>query len=127
MGDSDPRAIFEYTAEHLGERGIAFLFVREIEGADSLLPELRAAFAGPVIANEDMGVADGERLVAQGAADALAFGREYISTPDLVERIAVGAPFNTPDPSTFYWDPGIDRSVGYTDYPRLNEAVTHPA
>lgn len=127
MGDSNPRAIFEHVAEQLGSRGIAFLFVREIESEDSLLAALRSKFDGPVIANEEMDALDGARLIADGAADALAFGRDYIATPDIVERIASGAPFNEPDPNTFYWDPGIDRSVGYTDYPSLAGASPHPA
>lgn len=121
MGDSDPRSIFEYAAEQLGARNIAFLFVREIEGDDSLLSHLRSVFAGPVIANEEMGPRDGARLIEGGAADAVAFGRDYIATPDIVERLSVDAPFNEPNPATFYWDPGVERSVGYTDYPRLVE------
>jgi 2,4-dienoyl-CoA reductase-like NADH-dependent reductase (Old Yellow Enzyme family) len=58
---------------------------------------------------------DGERLIENGLADALAFGRDYIATPDLAERLQMGLPLNTPDKETFY---GEGR-VGYTDYPRL--------
>jgi 2,4-dienoyl-CoA reductase-like NADH-dependent reductase (Old Yellow Enzyme family) len=98
---------------------VAFLFIRETEGEDSLLSHLKATFAGPIIANEEMDAADGRRLVEGGIADAVAFGRDYIATPDLAERIAAGAPLNEPDPATFYPQPGQDPSVGYTDYPVL--------
>lgn len=119
MGDSDPRELFGHVAEQLGRRGVAFLFVREIEAGDSQLAHLRERFDGPVIANEEMAPADGARLIESGAADAVAFGRDYIATPDLAERIAGGQAWNAPDPSTFYPQPGIDPAVGYTDYPSL--------
>jgi 2,4-dienoyl-CoA reductase-like NADH-dependent reductase (Old Yellow Enzyme family) len=119
MGDSDPRSLFGYIAEQLRQRAVAFLFVRETEAEDSLLGHLKATFGGPMIANEELDVADGERLVEGGIADAVAFGRDFIATPDLAQRIAAGAPLNEPDPATFYPQPGHDLSVGYTDYPVL--------
>ena len=119
MGDSDPRALFGYVAEQLRQRKVAFLFIRETEAEDSLLSHLKATFGGPIIANEEMDAGDGRRLVESGIADAVAFGRDYIATPDLAQRIAAGAPLNEPDPATFYPQPGQDPSVGYTDYPVL--------
>ncbi|CAN7340527.1 hypothetical protein [Mesorhizobium sp. LjNodule214] len=113
MGDSNPKAIFGYVATELRRRGIAFIFVREIEADDSLLGVIKRLFGGSVIANELMSQADGERFICEGTADALAFGRDYIATPDLVERVAKNIAFNTPDSSTFY---GIGPK-GYTDYP----------
>lgn len=123
MGDSDPGAVFGYVAEELGKRQIAFLFVRETEGSDSLVGELRRLFGGPVITNEEMTADDGRRHIENGAADAVAFGRDYIATPDLAERISVGAALNTPNPSTFYPDTHEDPAVGYTDYPALSEVT----
>ncbi|GAA4832477.1 alkene reductase [Garicola koreensis] len=124
MGDSDPGSVFGYAAQELGRRGVAFLFVREVEADDSLIGQIRRSFGGPVIANDEMTSDDAQRLIEAGAADAVAFGRDYIATPDLVERIALGAQLNTPNPSTFYPDSGEDLSVGYTDYPAL---VQQPA
>ena len=57
--------------------------------------------------------AEGEELIANGLADAVAFGRPYIANPDLVERFAAGAELNKPERATFY---GGDEK-GYTDYP----------
>ncbi len=119
MGDSDPRSLFGYVAEQLSQRPVAFLFIRETDGEDSLLSDIKTTFGGPVIANEEMDLHDGQRLLESGAADAVAFGRDYIATPDLAERIAAGAPLNEPNPETFYPQPGQDPSVGYTDYPVL--------
>jgi len=91
--------------------------VVEISSLPTVVWELKQKFQGPVIANEDMSVQDAERLVGSGWADAVAFGRDYLSTPDLAERIAVGAAPNAADPSTFYFG----GREGYTDYPRLQD------
>jgi N-ethylmaleimide reductase len=53
--------------------------------------------------------------IDSGKADAVAFGRLFISNPDLVERLKLNAVLNEPNPNTFY-TPG---PVGYTDYPTL--------
>jgi N-ethylmaleimide reductase len=46
----------------------------------------------------------------------VAFGRSFLSNPDLEARIKLNAPLNPADTSTFY-TPG---EKGYTDYPLLN-------
>ena len=56
--------------------------------------------------------------VREGRADLVAFGRWFISNPDLVERLRRGAELNAFDRSTFYGG----GEHGYTDYPTL-EAV----
>lgn len=121
FGDSDPRALYGHVARELGQRGIGFLFIRELQGPGSILAELKELFGGPVIANDELTVEAGRRLVEAGHADAVSFGRDYIATPDLAERIAAEEPFNTPVPATFYPDGISDHAVGYTDYPTLEE------
>lgn len=115
MGDSNPKAIFGYVADELAKRQIAFIFVHEIEGKDSLLGEIKRRFGGPVITNELMSKHDGERFIESGHADALAFGWDYIATPDLAERLQQNLPLNLPNKDTFYGE----GPEGYTDYPRL--------
>jgi N-ethylmaleimide reductase len=56
-----------------------------------------------------------EVAVSSGEADAVAFGRLYISNPDLLERFSQNAALNPYDRSTFYG--GTEK--GYTDYPSL--------
>src|SRR5512133_3432184 len=59
---------------------------------------------------------DRERAEADlqsGAADLIAFGRPFISNPDLVERMRSGVALAEADQATFY-TPG---PRGYTDYP----------
>lgn len=117
MGDDHPAETFGYVAETLGQRGIAFLCLREYEGPDSLAPMMRDKFPGCLIANEALDQDKAARWLAQGRADAAAFGRLFIANPDLPARFAQGAPLNTPRPETFY-APG---PAGYTDYPALED------
>lgn len=119
IGDSNPSSIFGYVASELGHRSITFLFVREIEGDDSQLTLIKEKFGGPLIANEEMRLADAERIIDSGSADAVAFGRDYIATPDLAERIASDHEWNTPNPATFYSDGATDPAISYTDYPSV--------
>ncbi|MFM2348042.1 MAG: hypothetical protein RL654_2795 [Pseudomonadota bacterium] len=116
MGDSDPQALFTQAARELGRRGVAFLCLREHLGAGRLLPVIREAFGGAVIANEGLDPDSAEALLARGEAEAVAFGRLAIANPDLVERIRQGAALSRPDPSTFYGS----GETGYTDYPALD-------
>ncbi|MDP3932621.1 MAG: alkene reductase, partial [Methylococcaceae bacterium] len=53
----------------------------------------------------------------QGLVDLVAFGRPFISNPDLVERLKLNAPLNEWDADTFYGG----GAKGYTDYPFLGE------
>jgi 2,4-dienoyl-CoA reductase-like NADH-dependent reductase (Old Yellow Enzyme family) len=116
-GDSNPRAIFSHVAAELAKRRVAFLFLRERPGEDSLLPEIKRIFGGVVIANEGLTRESAERLLAEGAADAASWGKAYIANPDLVERLAKNAPLNDLDPMTLFG--GEVPSKGYTDYPAL--------
>lgn len=78
----------------------------------ALKAALRAAFDGPFILAGGFDAASAEQALVDGQADLIAFGRPFISNPDLVERMRQGAPLNPPDMATFY-TPG---PVGYTDY-----------
>ncbi len=118
-GDSDPLATFTYVARELGERGLAFLCVREHQAADWIGPHLKQAFGGVYIANEGFTYDSAQAALAAGQADAVAFGKLFIANPDLVERFRTQAPLNEPNPATFY-TPGLD---GYTDYPALRTAA----
>jgi 3,4-dihydroxy 2-butanone 4-phosphate synthase/GTP cyclohydrolase II len=55
----------------------------------------------------------------EGITTGISFGRPFISNPDLVHRIAIGAPLAPGDESTFY----SGDARGYVDYPRLDEAA----
>jgi N-ethylmaleimide reductase len=117
MSDSDPEATFSYAAHALNRFGLGYLHVREDLGAAGgrISPVLRAIFRGPLMVNGGYDGAAGRRAVAGGEADLVAYGRPFLSNPDLPERLQQEAPLNTPDTSTFYGG----SAEGYTDYPTL--------
>jgi hypothetical protein len=115
MGDSDLAATFGYVARAARERGLAFICAREYVADDRLGPQLKAAFGGVYIANEKFDPTGAQALLDAGEADAVAFGKLFISNPDLPERIRAGAPLAAWNMETFY-SPGPS---GYTDYPSL--------
>lgn len=115
MGDSNPAETFGYVARELGKRKIAFIAAREAVGEDSLGPLLKKEFGGVFIANEKMDKVVAQSVLDSGNADAIAFGKDYISNPDLVERLKTDAPLNPWNAETFYGS----SEVGYTDYPAL--------
>lgn len=126
VDDSAPDKLFPLAAAALDKLGIAFLELRE-PGPDGTFgrtdvpkqsPSIRAAFKGPLILNSDYDTAKAEAALADGIADAIAFGRPFIGNPDLVERIRTGAPWAADNPKTWY-SAGPE---GYIDYPALEAA-----
>jgi 2,4-dienoyl-CoA reductase-like NADH-dependent reductase (Old Yellow Enzyme family) len=115
MGDSDPGALFGHVARELGRRRLAFLCVREHSGPSRLGPQLKQAFGGAYIANERFTFESASQALANGEADAVAFGKLFIANPDLPRRLQQGAALNEPDVSGFY----SGGARGYTDYPSL--------
>ena len=123
MADSDPTATFGYAAEALNAYGLAYLHVIEprVRGNDTVdadappvaTRELRRIFKGPIIAAGGFDKASAEAVVASGDADLVAFGRRFISNPDLVRRLREDLPLAAYDRATFY---GGDWR-GYIDYP----------
>ncbi|MCM2353114.1 MAG: alkene reductase [Pseudobdellovibrio sp.] len=117
MADSNLEKTFSYVAEELGKRKIAFICAREFEGPDSIGPKLKKLFKGPYIGNEKFTFATADAALERGDYDAIAFGKDYISNPDLVLRYKKNQPLNELVPTTMY-SPGAE---GYTDYPALRE------
>ena len=125
VSDSDPAKIFLYLAKALSARGLVYMHV--IEGATGgprdIAPfdylALRQTFAGAYMANNGYTRDLAIETLAEKRADLIAFGKLFISNPDLVERLRRDAPLNPFDQTTFY---GGD-ARGYTDYPRLAEEV----
>jgi N-ethylmaleimide reductase len=127
MKDSDPVKLFTYVLDQLNKRGLAYVHLIEpratnaggsdsnIAGAPDTAEIFRGAFKGVLISAGGYDRESAVLAVKKGVADAVAFGRLYISNPDLVERLKVEAPLNKYDRSTFYG--GAEK--GYTDYPTL--------
>jgi N-ethylmaleimide reductase len=76
----------------------------------------RPLYRGHIIANVEMTRERGNRLIADGLADSIAFGRQYIANPDLPERFMAAAPLNEVDWTTVY----ASGPKGYIDYATLD-------
>jgi N-ethylmaleimide reductase len=85
---------------------------------DALLHHFRKIFKGQIIGNSGISIDNANRLIAENAVDAVAFGRDFIANPDLVDRIRLGAPPNEQRPEGYYGD----SLEGFTDYPALAES-----
>jgi 2,4-dienoyl-CoA reductase-like NADH-dependent reductase (Old Yellow Enzyme family) len=121
VSDPDPAAVFVPAAAALDLMGIAFLELRE-QGPDGTFgrsnqpkvsPEIRKAFHGPLMLNQDFDLLSAQAALASGVADAVSFGRPFIANPDLVERLRTGAPLAPDDMATWY----SQGPEGYVDYP----------
>jgi 2,4-dienoyl-CoA reductase-like NADH-dependent reductase (Old Yellow Enzyme family) len=92
MRDSDPQALFRHVAQELGRRQVAFVCVREHSGQDALTPVIRESFRGPLVLNEGYDADSALRAIDAGRGEAVAFGKAFVSNPDLVERLRIGEP-----------------------------------
>ena len=125
VSDSNPQPLFDYIVDHLNALKLVYLHV--IEGATGgprdIAPfdyaSLRKRFSGAYMANNGYDFELANKVLAAGEADVIAFGKLFISNPDLVERFRRGAPLNAPDKATFYGG----GAKGYTDYPTLSAAL----
>lgn len=125
IDDSNPEPVFTHAVQELARRDIGFLHI--VEGltggprtpgrpTDFDLDKLRRLFPNTYIANNCYTRELAIEARAQNRADLIAFGRPFISNPDLVERLRRNAPLNALDADTLY---GGDEH-GYTDYPFLD-------
>ncbi|MEM8642266.1 MAG: alkene reductase [Cyanobacteria bacterium P01_G01_bin.54] len=122
MGSPDYREQFIYAAGQLDRFGLAYLHVMDglafgfhELGEPMTLAEFRQVFSGPLIGNCGYTQETAEAAIAAGTAEMIAFGRPYISNPDLVERFAKGWALNPEaDVATWYTPAGAE---GYIDFP----------
>ena len=122
--DSNPQPLYDYIVDGLNALGLIYIHV--VEGATGgprdIAPfdygSLRKRFKQAYIANNGYDFDLANKQLDAGAADLIAFGKPFISNPDLVERLKQGAPLNAWDKNTFYGG----GAKGYTDYPTLAQA-----
>ena len=129
MGSPDYRETFTYVAQQLNSYGLGYLHIMDglgfgfhELGEPMTLAELRKIYNGTLIGNCGYDKESAEKTIAANEADLIAFGRPFISNPDLVERFANNWKLN-PDPETAIWY--SFEAEGYTDFPtyQVMEAV----
>ena len=123
MDDTYPAGLFTYLIEKLNDFNLAYLHLVEpmlpLDEYPHMIREVaryfRPIWKGPLITAGNYNQEKGEAALRDGIADMVAFGRLFISNPDLPERFAQQSPLTDPDISTFY----AGGEKGYTDYPLL--------
>jgi N-ethylmaleimide reductase len=125
MSDSNPQSTFTYVLQQLSNRGVAYAHLIEPRatlagGSDAVSHDMpstselfRASFNGAFISAGGYDANNAAPAVASGEVDAVAFGRLFISNPDLPARLRSGAALTPYNRATFYG--GAEK--GYTDYP----------
>lgn len=128
----EPDQLLRDVVRLLAARGIGFLHVIEPEvsgdgsripassnAAHDVLAAIRSDYPGIVMAAGGYDLARAEAALQRRSADLIAFGRPFISNPDLVERMRRDAPLSEWNRRTFY----TRGPAGYVDYPDLEGAV----
>jgi len=124
--DSNVVEVYEYLIDKLNDYNLAYLHLMEayapLEPAEKykdylkvVTPHFRKFFNGPLMTNVGFDFDSANKSIQSGDADMIAFGKLFISNPDLVERFEKGAKLNKWDKDTFYY--GGEK--GYIDYPSL--------
>jgi N-ethylmaleimide reductase len=126
--NSSTLATAEYVYARLNEYRLSHVFVmRQMAdlsatplaalAGDAVIAHFRAIYSGTMILNVGIDPTHARELAEQDDCVLIAFGREYIANPDLMERIRVGAVLNDQRSAGYYGS----SPEGYTDYPFLPE------
>ena len=124
--DSDPQVLYGHLVDQLAPLRLAYLHIIQGETGGSRAPEdaekpfdydaLRQRFIGCWMVNNGYDRPDAEQAISSGTADLVAFGRPFISNPDLVRRLREDAQLNPLQEDKLYGG----GAEGYTDYPTLD-------
>ncbi len=128
MGSPDYRETFLYVAKQLNRYKLAYLHLLDglafgfhQLGEPMNLREFRDVFDSPLMGNCGYTQKTAEEAIQKGNADLIAFGRPFISNPDLVERFANGWPLNA-DSDVKDWYSFTKE--GYLDFPTYQETLS---
>lgn len=124
--DATPVETFTTAAKLLDSIGIAFLELREPPAHGTygntdvppVSPDIRPVFNGPLVLNSDYFLENATAALAENRADAISFGRTFMTNPDLPERFRSGTELNPIDFTPTWYSQGAE---GYTDYPTMDQ------
>ncbi len=124
MADSQPEKTYGWIVEQLNDLKLAYLHISEMMTPEerlknqpaSIVPFYRDIYEGTLISCGGHSRESAMRMLEDDKADLIAFGKPFISNPDLVERLKHNKPLTIPDKDTFYHG----GAKGYIDYPALS-------
>lgn len=122
MIEHNPGPVYRALLSSLDPLELAYLHLTDNDDYPALA-DLRPYWNGPLIANVGENHApttqrQGERVISEGRADLVSYGRAFLTHPDLPARIAINDPLATPIRAEHLYTQG---AAGYTDYPTLAE------
>ena len=124
MGSEDFRETYLYVAEEFNKLSLGYLHIMDglafgfhEKGKPITLAEFRPIYQGIIIGNCGYTKEAAEKRILEGNADLIAFGRPFITNPDLPERFKNNWPLNPADDMSLWYTPGAS---GYTDYTSFN-------
>lgn len=120
MGSPDFRETYLHVIKELSTLGLGYVHIMDglafgfhEQGEAMTLAEFREHYEGVIIGNCGYTKVDAEKRLADGLLEVAAFGRPFITNPDLVARLENGWPLNPSDDMSLWYTPG---PKGYTDY-----------
>jgi N-ethylmaleimide reductase len=128
-GEADPMPLYTHVIESLNSFGLAYLHFIEPrssgagraevnhQNVPSAMALFRPVWKGVLMTAGGFTGESANAAIASGLADAIAFGRIFISNPDLPRRLEYGFPITPYNRATFYGG----EEAGYTDYPVHDE------
>ena len=121
MGHDGYRETFLHAAEELGSLEVGYLHIMDglafgfhERGEPMSLAEFRKVYPGMIIGNCGYTKESAEEMIAAGHADMIAFGRPFITNPDLPERFKNDWPLEPAEDMSLWYSAGAE---GYTSYP----------
>ncbi|MGO4918704.1 alkene reductase [Maribacter spongiicola] len=123
--DEETIPTFEYIIKKLNDYNLAYVHLSEPFNDVSNVPfavehiakHFRPLYNGTLMINAGFDQDSGNKVIEEGNADLVAFGKPFISNPDLVERFEHDYPIAEWDADTFY----TTGKEGYTDYPNYQK------
>jgi N-ethylmaleimide reductase len=128
-GEADPMPLYTHVIQSLDLFELAYLHFIEPrssgagraevnhQNVPSAMVLFRPVWSGVLISAGGFTGETAEAAIAAGHADAIAFGRIFISNPDLPRRLREGYPLTPYNRATFYGG----EEAGDTDYPAYGE------
>jgi 2,4-dienoyl-CoA reductase-like NADH-dependent reductase (Old Yellow Enzyme family) len=125
MGSTDFREQFTFVIEQLSNFSLAYLHVMDglafgfhEQGEAMTLADFRKVFKGTLMGNCGYTLETAEQAINNQYADLIAFGRPFISNPDLVERFTNDWPLSE-EGSVEIWYASTEE--GYIDFPEYQK------
>jgi len=118
VADADMDILYERLIAELNAIGLVYIHIADHQSmgtpevSPTLKAKIRAEFKGSYILSGGYDATRANADLDADLGDLVAFGRPFISNPDLVQKMKNGIELTPPDYTTFY-TPG---EKGYTDY-----------